>query len=265
MKRSRPRCSFLVCLCLLAIAGGGLLQSQDPIRQDPSRPARAEGREKGGKRPKGGPKGGPAIQKPKITDAVRANVYADNWFQLYINGHLVAVDSISFIPHNVVSVEILPEYPMTIAVMARDNADPVTGLEYDNTQIGDGGFILKFADGTVTNATWKAKSVFHGPVDGDQQHPKTRHEAIPENWFAVDFDDNAWEAATEHTEEAVGPKEPFYQHDFEGAKWIWTKDLALDNTVLFRIRVGSPPDGRPLPPKWPRGHIDETTQSSSKP
>jgi hypothetical protein len=42
----------------------------------------------------------------------------------------------------------------------------------------------------------------------------------------------------------------------KGAKWIWTKDLALDNTVLFRIRVGSPPDGRPLPPKWPRGHID---------
>jgi hypothetical protein len=259
---------MLNCLGLLAFAGS-LLQSQDPLRQDPSRSPRAEERERGGKGPKGdrngGQKGGPAIQKPKIDDAIRANVYADNWFQLYINGHLVAVDSISFIPHNVVSVEILPEYPMTIAVMARDNADPGTGLEYDDTQIGDGGFILKFADGTVTNATWKAKSVFHGPIDGDRQHPKTRHEAIPENWFAGDFDDSGWEAATEHTEEEVGPKEPFYEHDFEGAKWIWTKDLALDNTVLFRTTLASPPDGRPLPPKWPRGHIDESPQATSKP
>lgn len=263
MKRSQRLLCLITCLGLLALAGD-FLRSQDP-----SRPPRSESGGKGGKGPKsgqkGGPKGGPAIQKPKITDAVRANVYADNWFQLYINGHLVAVDSISFIPHNVVSVEILPEYPMTIAVMARDNADPATGLEYENTQIGDGGFILKFADGTVTNAMWKVKSVFHGPIDGDQQHPKTRHEAIPENWFAVDFDDSAWEAATEHSEEAVGPKEPFYQHDFDGAKWIWTKDLALDNTVLFRTTITSPPDGRSLPPKWPRGHIDGSPQTPSKP
>lgn len=205
-------------------------------------------------------KGGPQIQKPKITDISKASIYADNWFQLYINGNLVAVDSISFIPHNVVSVDILPEYPMTIAVMAKDNADAATGLEYDNTQIGDGGFILKFSDGTVTNASWKAKSFFHGPNDGDLKNSKTRHEAIPANWFAVDFDDSAWERATEHSEEAVGPKEPFYQHDFAGAKWIWTSDLALDNTVIFRTKVASPPNGAPLPPKWPRGHIDESNR-----
>ena len=59
-----------------------------------------------------------------MSDTVKANMYADNWFMLYINGELVAVDSIKFIPHNVVSVDILPTYPMTIAVMAKDNADP---------------------------------------------------------------------------------------------------------------------------------------------
>ena len=53
-------------------------------------------------------KGGAKIAKPKIEDAVRATIYADNWLQLYLNGNLVAVDSISFIPHNVVSVDILP-------------------------------------------------------------------------------------------------------------------------------------------------------------
>ena len=104
----------------------------------------------------------PRIKKPRITDTVAATVYADNWFKLYLNGNLVAVDSISFIPHNVVKVDILPEYPMTIAVMAKDNADPKTGLEYNNTNIGDAGFILKFGDGTVTDSTWKARVLLSG-------------------------------------------------------------------------------------------------------
>ena len=82
------------------------------------------------------------IRKPSMDDTIKANVYADNWFQMYINGELVAVDSIKFIPHNVVSVDLLPSYPMTIAVMAKDNADPKTGMEYANTNIGDAGFIL---------------------------------------------------------------------------------------------------------------------------
>ena len=66
--------------------------------------------------PAGGSGGG--IRKAQMTDTIKANMYADNWFMLYVNGELVAVDSIKFIPHNVVSVDILPSYPMTIAVMA---------------------------------------------------------------------------------------------------------------------------------------------------
>lgn len=224
-------------------------------------PAAINAQEGAGPRPgKKEKSGGPGIAKPRMEDTVRANIYADNWFKLYLNGNLVAVDSISFIPHNVVSVDLLPEYPMTIAVMAKDNADPATGLEYDDTNLGDGGFILKLGDGTVTNASWKAKSFFHGPIDRDMQNPKTRHEAIPENWFAVDLDDSAWANAVEHDEEAVGPKEPFYENDFAGAKWIWTEDLALDNTVIFRTTILSPPNGNPVPRDWPRGKIDESNR-----
>lgn len=218
-------------------------------RSEPKKEAR-QGKKKG--------RGGPKINKPKIADTVRANIYADNWFKLYINGNLVAVDSISFIPHNVVSVDILPEYPMTIAVMAKDNADPNTGLEYNNTNLGDGGFVLKFGDGTVTSAAWKAKSFFHGPKDLD--NPKVTHTPIPDGWFEPDFDDRDWAQATEHTEDAVGPKEPFYEYDFEGAKWIWTDDLALDNLVLFRFKVDRPLNDSPLPPVWPRGHIDASNK-----
>ena len=184
------------------------------------------------------------IRKPSVDDTILANVYADNWFQMYINGELVAVDSIKFIPHNVVSVDILPAYPMIIAVMAKDNADPKTGMEYANTNIGDAGFILKFSDGTVTHAGWKAKSFSHGPVNRYTKNPRVENTPIPDSWFATDFNDSEWSNATEYTEDEVGPKQPYYDSDFKGAKFIWTRDIALDNTVIFRHHVATSPDGK---------------------
>lgn len=179
------------------------------------------------------------VVKPTMADTIHGSVYADNWFMLYVNGRLVAVDSIDFLPHNVVSLDLLPEYPMTIAVMAKDNADPQTGCEYGD-HIGDGGFILKFADGTITDAHWKAKAVFSGPLNHDPVHPQVRREPVPENWFAANFDDHDWAAAKEYAEDRVKPKEPFYAADFKGAKFIWSDDLDLDNTVLFRVRIDKP-------------------------
>ncbi|MBS1719586.1 MAG: hypothetical protein JST35_03970 [Armatimonadetes bacterium] len=179
------------------------------------------------------------VVKPTAGDTIQANVYADNWFMLYINGKPVAVDSIDFLPHNVMSFDILPEYPMTIAVLAKDNADPKTGLEYGD-HIGDGGFILKFADGTVTTENWKAKSFFTGPLNRDVQSPKVSRQPLPANWYAKDFDDSTWENATEYTTERVNPKESFYRADFGSAKFIWTKDLDLDNTVIFRTKIERP-------------------------
>ena len=187
------------------------------------------------------------VRKPTIDDTIRANVYADNWFMLYVNGELVAVDSIAFVPHNVISVDILPSYPMTIAVMAKDNADPRTGMEYANTNVGDGGFILKFADGTVSSGAWKARSFARGPVGGDATSPRVETTPIPADWFAVGFDDGDWPRAREYAEREIGPKQPFYEADFAGAKFIWSDDLKLDNTVIFRHTVPKPPDGRERP------------------
>jgi len=196
------------------------------------------------------------VVKPEMRDTIRGAMYADNWFAMYVNGKLVTVDSIDFLPHNVVAIDLLPEYPMTVAVIAKDNADPGTGCEYGRS-IGDGGFILKFTDGTVTDASWKAKCVFHGPVGGDTADPKVRVEEIPADWFAPGFDDSSWANATEWPEERIQPKQPFREHDFAGATWIWSGDLDLDNTVLFRKRVEKPgatrrwttrPDSPPVAP-----------------
>jgi hypothetical protein len=118
--------------------------------------------------------------KPTMNDTIKANIYADNWFMMYINGKLVVTDPIDFLPHNVVSIDLLPEYPMTIAVLAKDNADPKTGLEYGD-HIGDAGFTLMFSDGTTTDATWKVKSLFKGPINRDISNPKVYLESLPKN------------------------------------------------------------------------------------
>lgn len=186
-----------------------------------------------------GPGPAPGAQvKPDARDTIRASAYADNWFMMYINGKLAAVDPIDFLPHNQVNVDILPEYPMTIAILAKDNADPRTGLEYGD-RIGDAGFILKFADGTVTSSQWKARSFFHGPLDRDIVNPKVRYDPIPANWYAPDFNDSAWDSATEYPADRVRA-DGIVVSDFTGAKFIWTSDLDLDNTVIFRYRVEKP-------------------------
>ncbi len=189
--------------------------------------------------PKPPPPGQDGLIKAGMGDVLKLNAYADNWCVVYINGKLAVADQIEFLPHNVVSVNVLPIYPMTIAVMAKDNADPKTGLEY-GTQIGDGGFILKLADGTVTSSAWKAKNFFKGPLNSNIANPQVIHTPIPANWFAVDFDDSSWAAATEYTTADVKPDGDFASYDFTGAKFIWSDDLLLDNTVIFRYTAKAP-------------------------
>ena len=208
-----------------------------PQTQAQPAPGGAGPERRGGPGGKGGAGGG--LVKAAMSDTMKAEIYADNWFALYINGRLAVVDPIAFLPHNVVSVDLLPEYPMTIAIIAHDNADPKTGLEYGN-HIGDAGLVLKFADGTVTDGTWKAKCIERGPIGGDIANPRVENEPRPEGWTLPDFDDSKWEAAHVFTEQEVNPKPPYYEHDFKGAQFIWSKDLGLDNTVLFRKRIEKP-------------------------
>lgn len=44
----------------------------------------------------------------------------------------------------------------------------------------------------------------------------------------------------QYSEDRVNPKAPYYDADFKGAKFIWTADLDLDNTVIFRARIERP-------------------------
>ena len=135
---------------------------------------------------------------------------------------------------------------------------------------GDGGLIAKFSDGTVTDATWKAQTFYIGPLvdpkevierghvhdvdvaTGGRTHPHARrptceekcyavHYPIPANWQSPRFNDRYWPRAWEFTDREIGvlnlPAYTRYQELFEGARWIWTQNLVLDNVVIARKTV----------------------------
>ena len=120
-------------------------------------------------------------------------------------------------------------------------------MEYANSSIGDGGFILKLGDDLASNASWKAKCYFFGPMEG--QDPVVKHIPIPEDWMAVDFDDLNWESATVYEAATVRPPRVFSEYDFEGAEFIWTSDLELHNTIVFRTTIDKPG----WKPRWNTG------------
>ena len=84
-------------------------------------------------------------------------------------------------------------------------------------------------------------------ANNNTQHPRVESIPTPKDWHTVGFDDSQWANAKEFTEEQVRPKTPFFKHDFKGAKFIWSDNIKLDNIVLFRTVVKSPPDGKERP------------------
>lgn len=135
--------------------------------------------------------------------------------------------------------------------------------------LGDGGLIAKFSDGTVTDSSWKAQSFYIGPlVDpkevverghvhdtpnlGGRTHPFARkptcqdkcysvHYPMPANWQSPRFNDSYWPRAWEFTDQEIGITILFgytrYPELYEGARWIWSQNLVLDNVVIARKTV----------------------------
>jgi len=68
------------------------------------------------------------------------------------------------------------------------------------------------------------------------------HYPIPDGWESEGFDDSAWPQAFEFTDEQVSTPKGLpgyfrYLDLFEGARWIWTNNLVLDNLVIARTTV----------------------------
>ncbi|MCX6602721.1 MAG: hypothetical protein NTV52_03930, partial [Acidobacteria bacterium] len=205
-------------------------------------------------------------------ELITGYIVADNYFELYVNGKLVAVDNTPFTPFNSAIVKFKAKRPITYAFKVVDWEENL-GLapeanRGDRWHPGDRGLIARFSGGTVTDSTWKVQSFYIGPLNSPDEvieqnnrhdtsklgrgHPLSRkpqcadqcyavHYPFPANWERSGFPDSAWPQAYEYTDEEVGvtnlPAYTRYPSLFKRARWIWSVNLVFDNVVVARKTV----------------------------
>ena len=205
----------------------------------------------------------PATSAPAATKVYNftAEIWADNWFALYINGKKVGEDSTPFATErsfNSDAISFKASYPLTIGIMARDYVENASGLEYigkPNQQIGDGGIIAQIRDMdskqviTATNKSWKVFVTNTAPLNEEcvkSKDPlldcKTMVTKAPTSWYSATFKDTSWKSATEFTAAAVGVKDGYFNFTWSPtSSLVWSSDLRLDNTILLRTKVLAAP------------------------
>lgn len=211
------------------------------------------------------------------SEVFSAYIFADNYFELYINGLLVGVDTVPFTPFNSSVVRFAADRPFSVAVLGVDWEENL-GLGSERSRgrayhPGDAGFVMVIQDAddatvAVTDSRWKAQTFYTSPLpdrqclvsDGTIRDSSAcsiadaiggsqfygAHWAIPEGWQGVTFDDSDWPDAVTFTNEIVGvDNKPAYTNfvdvfDVEegpDAQFIWSANLVLDNLVLMRTTV----------------------------
>jgi hypothetical protein len=205
--------------------------------------------------------------KPATTNAktinVKAELWADNWFALYLDNKLIKEDSVPLTTErsfNAETVTFPATYPMRFNVVLKDYIQNDTGLEYigtDRQQIGDGGFIGQFTNADtgatigVTNEWWKCTVIHTAPLDNAcaaEANPIAGQGACgftalpePTDWKSPTFDTNSWLAASLYSAAQVSPKEGYDTITWKPeAKFIWGPDLKTNNTVLCSVTVYKP-------------------------
>jgi len=184
-----------------------------------------------------------------------AEVWADNWFALYVNGKLVGEDSVPITAErsfNAETITFSATYPLTIAIEAKDFKETDSGIEYiglPNQQMGDGGLVAQIADDStgkmiaVTSGEWRALVIQRAPLNtGCEKDPDPETTCqfesfeTPDQWTDASFDDSGWGTATEWSAADVGPKGGYDETTWDPlVALIWGSDLKVDNTVLLRF------------------------------
>ena len=190
----------------------------------------------------------------------KAEIWADNWFALYVNGKKVGEDSTLFATEksfNSETITFKATYPLTVGILARDYVENGSGLEYigkPNQQVGDGGIIAQIsemASGEViggTSKNWKVFVTNKAPVNSDcikSSNPLRDCKAVvtkvPTAWYSTSFKDSTWVNATEYTPTEVGVKDGYMKINWSTkTSLVWSADLRLDNTVLLRGKFSMP-------------------------
>ena len=210
----------------------------------------------------------PIVEIDKDGEVITGYIFADNYFELFINGKLVGVDAVPFTPFNSNIVKFKVKKPYDIAIKAVDweensglGSERNRGKKYHP---GDGGLIASFSDGTITNSHWKAQTFYTSPIydlscvkevgneritkdcniSGSNEYIETYslHWDIPLSWESNE-EYLSWPKSLQYTEDEIGVdnKKAYmnFQEQFSGsgASFIWSSNVVLDNLVLFRYHV----------------------------
>lgn len=189
-----------------------------------------------------------------------ADVWADNWFAMYVGDVLVAEDSVPITTErsfNAESFTFKAAYPLRINIIAKDFKENDSGLEYigeRNQQMGDGGLIVQIKESSsgdlvvVTDERWKCLPIHRAPLNKECERSsdpindcQSEIMAEPTGWKDISFDTSSWPQAVVHAEQDVSPKDGYDLISWASkAKFIWGADLETDNTLLCTITLEAP-------------------------
>lgn len=211
-------------------------------------------------------------------EIITAYIFADNYFEMYINGVPVGKDNVPFTQFNSNIVRFKVNRPFTISMLLVDWEERLgVGGETNGAfayHCGDGGMVAVFKDATnaiiaKTGSDWKAQTFYTAPIMNltcPTESGTSRlsancstadsnagtayyglHWARPTNWTQASFDDSSWPAATTYTNATIGvdnkPAYTNFTNIFDDvsndAQFIWSKNVILDNEVIVRKTVAS--------------------------
>lgn len=209
-------------------------------------------------------------------DVVTAYVFADNYFEMYINGVAVGKDNVPFTQFNSNIVRFQVNTPFTIAMKLVDweensglGSEANQGYDYHP---GDGGMVAVFTDESgnilaTTGSEWKAQTFYTAPIkdltcptesgtsrlttdcDTEGSNNATSYYAlhweVPSDWNAESYDDSTWPSASTYTNTTIGvDNKPAYTNftdifddTSDDAEFIWSTNVILDNEVIVRYTV----------------------------
>jgi hypothetical protein len=209
-------------------------------------------------------------------ELITAYIFADNYFELYINGIPVGKDNVPYTQFNSNIVRFRVNRPFTIAMLLVDWEENLgIGTEISGgftNHSGDGGMVAVFKDESnttiaITNNTWKAQTFYTAPIvdltcpteNGSQRLSNNcliqdsndgsayygLHWARPSNWQNANFDDASWPNAATFTNAEIGvnnkPAYTNFTNLFDetnnDAQFIWSSNVVLDNEVIVRYTV----------------------------
>lgn len=209
-------------------------------------------------------------------EVVTAFIFADNYFEMYINGVAVGKDLVPFTQFNSSIVRFKVNRPFSIAILAVDWEEN-SGLGTESNQgfahhPGDGGLVAVFKDSNssiiaTTGSEWKAQTFYTAPIQdlscptesgtirsssscstsgtSDASSFYALHWPIPSDWTLASFDDSTWPSATTYTNATIGVDNKSAYTNFtdlfddsnNDAEFIWSTNVVLDNEVILRYVV----------------------------